>query len=384
MATIQKYSKKDGSKAYMFKAYLGIDPLTSKKKYTTRRGFKTKKEAKIALARLETEIDRNGISTTDSHVTFKEIYELWFEQYRNTVKESTLYVQKSAMKNNILPRFGNLKIAKITTVYCQKQVNYWYENYKRYPNLIGLTSKVFDYAIKLNKLQTNPMLNVIRPKVKEKIDQKKFVSTFYSKEQLKVFLEKLEKQSDLSIFLMFRILAFTGLRKGELQALRWKDIDFDKETLSINQTVAKNRYGKNHFQTPKTVASMRTITLDSKTLAYLKRLKLEQRKKFLMIGINVKKEEQLIFSNRKNEAYHVGYLNVFLNKFLEKNKLDKISVHGFRHTHCSLLFESGASIKEVQDRLGHTDIKTTMDIYTHVTEKAKEETAQKFASYINF
>lgn len=112
--------------------------------------------------------------------------------------------------------------------------------------------------------------------------------------------------------------------------------------------------------------------------------KLEQKTIFLRLGINVKKEEQLVFSNEKNEAYYIDYLNNFLKKFLKENNFDKISVHGFRHTHCSLLFESGATIKEVQDRLGHTDIKTTMDIYTHVTEKAKEETAQKFASYINF
>lgn len=68
----------------------------------------------------------------------------------------------------------------------------------------------------------------------------------------------------------------------------------------------------------------------------------------------------------------------------EKYGLRKISTHGLRHTHCSLLFEAGATIKEVQERLGHSDVKTTMDIYAHVTEKAKDEVAQKFAKYMNF
>lgn len=66
----------------------------------------------------------------------------------------------------------------------------------------------------------------------------------------------------------------------------------------------------------------------------------------------------------------------------KKYKLSKITTHGLRHTHCSLLFEAGASLKEVQDRLGHSDVKTTMDVYTHVTQKAKDEAILKFSSYI--
>ncbi len=72
-----------------------------------------------------------------------------------------------------------------------------------------------------------------------------------------------------------------------------------------------------------------------------------------------------------------------MNKIIKENELKRITVHGFRHTHCSLLFESAASIKEVQVRLGHTDIKTTMDIYTHVSEKKKEETATRFADFMD-
>ena len=73
-----------------------------------------------------------------------------------------------------------------------------------------------------------------------------------------------------------------------------------------------------------------------------------------------------------------------LDRIIKKNELKRITIHGFRHTHCSLLFEAGASVKEVQDRLGHSDIQTTMNIYAHVTEKAKEKTAEKFAKYVNF
>ncbi|HFI0025852.1 TPA: site-specific integrase [Streptococcus suis] len=76
-------------------------------------------------------------------------------------------------------------------------------------------------------------------------------------------------------------------------------------------------------------------------------------------------------------------MNYNLRCILKKYDLPYITPHGFRHTHCSLLFEAGATVKEVQERLGHEDIKTTMNIYAHVTEQAKEQTAHKFAQFMS-
>lgn len=132
MAMIKQYKKKNGEKAWYFKTYLGIDPLTRKKKYTTKRGFKTQKEAKIALSRLELEIEKTGFSVEKKEIpTFKEIYDLWYEQYKNTVKESTLFVQRNAIEKHIIPKFGSLPLDKITVVYCQEQVNDWFSYYKK-------------------------------------------------------------------------------------------------------------------------------------------------------------------------------------------------------------------------------------------------------------
>ncbi|EOH66045.1 site-specific integrase [Enterococcus mundtii] len=385
MAMIKQYKKKNGEKAWYFKTYLGIDPMTKKKKYTTKRGFKTQKEAKIALSRLELEIEKNGLPTKKIEIpTFREVYNLWYEQYKNTVKESTLFVQKNAIEKHILPKFGSLSLDKITVVYCQEQVNNWFTYYKKYSNLIGLTTRIIDYGLKIGLLSTNPMNHVIRPRKSERIDQEKYVSPFYSKEQLKSFLEILNRHEDIQLFTMFRVMSFTGLRKGELQALRWKDCDLSKGTISVNQTLAKSEYGKEIFQTPKTKHSRRTISIDDETLKYLVSWKKEQRRRYLKLGINTLKPEQLLFTDIDNKHLYLDYLNNFMKAFLKEHNLEKITIHGFRHTHCSLLFEAGVSIKEVQERMGHTDIKTTMDIYTHVTEKAKEQTAEKYAAYMNF
>lgn len=171
-------------------------------------------------------------------------------------------------------------------------------------------------------------------------------------------------------------MAFTGLRKSELLALRWKDIDFEKRTLSVKQTLATCDKSEIKFQISKTEKSLRTISIDSETLQVIKRWQLKQKEYFLKMGIKPTKDgEQLLFSSEENEPLYLDYVN---------HNLKRITPHDFRHTHCSLLFESGASIKEVQVRLGRTDIKTTMDIYTHVTKRQIEETANRFADFYKF
>jgi len=90
----------------------------------------------------------------------------------------------------------------------------------------------------------------------------------------------------------------------------------------------------------------------------------------------------LLFPSTENKPLYLEYLNHNLSKILKENNLPKMTVHGFRHTHCSLLFEAGVSIKDVQERMGHTDIKTTMNIYAHVTEQRKEKTAHDFANFM--
>lgn len=379
---IKKYKKKNGTVAYMFKAYLGIDPVTGKKKYTTKRGFKSPQEAKKAYNRLMVQVEENDV-VTNSQRLFSELADEWFEQYKNTVRESTYVAQKLAYKKHIFPLFGNLKISRISIPYCQKQVNHWYSYYKKYSNLIGLTSSVFKYALSLRLIRSNPMDAVIRPKRKKRIDEERYSAPYYEKEELLEFLEIAKNYPD-PIYPIFRILAFTGLRKGELLALRWKDIDFEKRTLSVKQTLATCDKWEIKFQVPKTEKSLRTISIDSETLQVIKRWQLRQKEYFLKMGIKpTKNGEQLLFVSEENKPLYLDYVNHNLKIIINENNLKRITPHGFRHTHCSLLFESGASLKEVQVRLGHTDIKTTMDIYTHVTKRQTEETANRFAHFMS-
>lgn len=125
MATFEKYQKKDGSYAWMFQTYLGVNPVTGKQMRTKRRGFNSLKEAKRAEKLLQVDVVEKGPSPVERAKTYKEIYLIWLDTYKETVSESTLNKEKGHMRNHILPKFGKLNIEKIDVLYCQKQVNAW-------------------------------------------------------------------------------------------------------------------------------------------------------------------------------------------------------------------------------------------------------------------
>ena len=173
MASIQKYTKKDGSKAYMFKAYLGTDPLTGKQRRTTRRGFKTIKEAKTELSRLMLEVEKNGIAV-EKNSTFKEVFEMWIEIYQKSVQPSTLDRTMVLFNAHILPKLGDLKINKITPAYMQKQVNWYVDKgtFKNYRLIITYISRIFKYAVNMNLCDNNPIDKVIIPPQKSSKQRK--------------------------------------------------------------------------------------------------------------------------------------------------------------------------------------------------------------------
>ena len=379
---IKQYTKKtDGKKYYMFQLYLGKDEITKKDRYTTRRGFKTKKEAEIAQARLKTEIADNGLLNTDI-TTFKEIYELWYEGYQHTIKESTLLVNQHIF-NLVLDKLGDMQLKKITLPYCQKVIN----GYSKIFSLAVLKkikiygSMIFDYAVKMKVIYNNPMKDVLLPKKEDDItsDDK---DKYYSKEELRQFLKLVDNEQDIKLTAMFRVLAYTGIRKGELQALNWSDVDFTNNTININKTLALNTAKRIVVQTPKSKSSIRNISIDEQTANILKRWKIKQKEIFLMIGTRFKKNQSCFTEEVTNSYLYLNFMNTNLKRICKKNDFKLIKVHGFRHTHCSLLFESGFTIQEVQDRLGHSDLKTTMSIYAHVTEKQRDNMADKFAKFM--
>lgn len=385
MSKFKRYTKKDGTIAYKFQIYAGIDKMTGKPKRTRRRGFKTKREARLAYAALQLEFQKEQHEISEAK-TFKEVYDLWINQHQHTVRDVTNERIRAHFDSHILPLFGEYNITKIPTSYCQKQLNHWASYYGSFRTLKSYTQKVFDFAITMNIMKYNPMRNCITPK-KKKDMTKKQAKKFYDVDELKLFFHTIENDVTFKDFAIFRTLAFTGLRRGELMALTWQDIDFNQKMLTVDKslTTVKN---SPLITPPKNENSERIISLDEQTLAILKQWKTQQAIELLQIGINANKPSQVVFTHPSkgnlNAYLSRDYINHSLNVIFKKHDLPRITPHDFRRTHATLLFESGASLKEVQDRLGHGNSQITLDLYTFVTKKAREDTADRFAEYANF
>ncbi len=380
-SSITSYQNKYGKTLYMFRVYLGVDELTGKTKTTTRRGFKTKKEAELALSKIKIQVSE-GTYRSSRVETYQEVYDLWIVQYEKTVEESTFVKTVGYFKNHILPSMGNYRIEKINIAVCQKHYDEWATKVKKARTIKSYAKKVLDFAIVHGYIENNPF-NHVETKVKQAyVDPiNEDEENFYSREELVTFLKHAEIHLDYKAYALLRLIAYTGMRKSEALALTWNDLNLVDNELTINKAIGRGKNTQLYLKSTKT-GKARTIKVDETTVSTLKEWKKLQIQKYFKFGINTLQKSQLIFSNKDNTFIQPGQVQKWMYSVQNKFTLKKVSPHGLRHTHCSLLFEAGASIKEVQDRLGHSDVKTTLDIYTHVTKKAKEGAIQKFVSYL--
>lgn len=377
---IEEYTTPAGKKRYRFNIYVGKDEKTGASIQIRKRGYKTRKEAEQAYLNYQVKISNGEYDpNSNSNVKFSKFIEDWLKVYQPTVKESTYATTLRIIDNHIKKDLGNYRLNKLTVAICQNTVNEWA---KTSPKVFGryarYTAKILDYAIKLELITSNPMKKVILPKVKR--EAKEFTN-FYTKKELNDFLFW-AKDYSFRAYVFFKLLAYSGLRKGEALALTWNEIDFKEGTLRVEKTLTTGLANTVIVSTPKTRSSIRTIWLEEPILHDLLQWKKVQRQNLFFIDENVYNREQLVFATSNNKHLQLVEPSQWNDAITKKHHLRRITVHGFRHTHASLLFEAGVSMQDVKERLGHSSIKTTMDIYTHVTNARKKETSIKFSSYM--
>lgn len=378
---IKKYTTKNGKTRYLFQTYLGIDPVSGKERRTTRRGFKTIKEAKQAERNLLLDVEENGLPSNQSDgfqdPTFEELAQLWLENYKTTVKPSTFENVRSKVEKMTEEHFKELKLKKITVAYCQKVVIELSKSYVLYNHYLSVINRIFKYAVLMDILDSNPFDKVIKPKSRQ-IQRK---GNFLTKEELKEFL-KLAQTATLSYFFpLVHLMGYTGLRQGEALALKWSDIDFENKKITVNKTAARIKE-KQTLQTPKTKNSKRVISIDPTTLSILKSWKKNQIKIYFKNGKHFEGDENFIFTNQRGEWVHIHNFIRYFKRFIADHKLKPITPHGLRHTHASLLFSAGVEPKNISDRLGHSTVQITLDLYTHITEEQRTDTVDKLLEYM--
>lgn len=390
MPSYKKYQTKKGPK-WKFQLFVGRDPQ-GKQIIKTRSGFDTKKEASVAAAALEKQIHNESL-LDNQYLTFKQVYHLWLDNYKLTVKESTANVTSGIVEYNILPDIGNKLVTELTPAECQKVVNYCFNRgLKSYKAMYNYLTNILDYAVSLKYLVENPAKAVIVPNAKQqnkkdlrftdKSEKVKSIENYYTKDELKIFLDCAKTLDNKQAYPLFRLLAFTGARSGEICALTWSDIDFSNNSIAINKTRAYTSKGF-VIQSPKTEHSNRVIFIDQKTSKIMKQWQIQQRKIMLILGYNVLNEKQLIFTDHKNRLLQNSSIKIYIDQIIKKTGLKKITPHGFRHTFATLAAPN-MSPKELQNQLGHKDIATTLNIYTAVTETQMQSVPDKFTAFVNF
>ncbi len=381
MATFRKYKTKKGM-LWRYQILVGTDTVTGKRKYKTKGGFYTKKEAKLAADEIEKKINNTNFLDNEN-ITFGEVYERWIDNYKLTVKESSFYTVELQYKSKILPILGHKKINQITTIECQDLINYWYSiPLKNYKAIFNLITRIFKYAKQLKIVTDDPTSSVIIPKASRQFSNLEHSRNYYTRDELKTFLEYAEKHEKYKIYVLFRLLAFSGIRKGEALALTWNDVDFKKAQITINKTIIL--VSKVKVTTPKTKSSNRTVFIDKKTLAILSEWRLRQKKELLQKGFNALSPNQLIFPDKNNHYIIPTTISKMMNRVSEGSNLHHITVHGLRHTYATLAAQGGMSVKQLQAQLGHSKVEITLDVYTSITDEQRKDTANQYISFVNF
>jgi integrase len=273
-----------------------------------------------------------------------------------------------------LPRIGKQLLKDLTSAKIEKLlIGLIQDHSESTVRLVSITlSQGLDRAVKDRLLAFNPAKGIERPRGKKRI------VTPYTLSELKALLGELESHR---LSALFRLLAYTGARRGEIIALRWSDLDFDKATLSISKN--RTRIGKMVIEQDSTKGGdgKRIVQIDSNTLRLIRDHRKRQMEERIKAG-SLWQEANYIFTQENGLPLDPSTPYQIFKRTAKRLGLRPESLHSIRHLHATELLNSGVGIHLVKDRLGHSDISTTLRIYAHIRLEQKQEVADLFASAI--
>lgn len=369
--------RKRGSK-WCFVLDLGRDPETGKRKQKWFSGFSTKKEAESAMASKIHELNQ-GIFIEPAKITLEDYLRRWLQDYAKTNCAPRTYEgYESIIEKHLIPSLGKITLDRLKPMHIQKYYSDKLSN-GRADQKGGLSARTvhhhhrllheaLEHAVRWQVIAVNPTRAVSPPK-----PQRKNIVTLTRGEVL--LLLKAAEGSKLYEPIYFAIN--TGMRRGEIFALRWDDVDFENQLISIRQTLHRTKGSGFVFRdTTKTDGSRRSIAASDSVISMLKRMKRKQIEKRIALG-SAYQDHGLIFCRDDGSPYNLDYMSREFGQLIRRNNLPPVRFHDLRHTHATLLLQQGEHPKVVSERLGHSTITITMDLYSHVMPNMQKEAAQK-------
>ena len=306
-----------------------------------------------------------------SDMLFADYMELWLEIIRSSVEKTTFSSYTQMVKGKIAPYFRNngLTLDGIQAKHIQSF--YLHELKTVSPGTVihyhANIHKALKYAVKMDLIPFNPADKVERPK------KQRYIADYYRQEELERLLEA---SRDHPYSLLIQTAAFYGLRRGEVVGLKWDAIDFEQGTISVKRTVTSTiidgKYQEFEQQSAKTKSSLRTLPLIGSFREYFMQVKEAQELNKQVCGNCYNHEyDGFVFVDELGERMRANYLTSAFLKFLEDHGLRRMRFHDLRHSCASLLLANDVPMKQIQEWLGHSDIGTTANIYSHLDYKSK-------------
>lgn len=358
---VQKYIAKNGKQQWRFSVW--YTDWTGTRKRKKQEGFKTQKEAK------EAEANFCNSKRTDIDITFENLVKA-YEEHRSVRVERTTFVIKGHMiKTKLLPYFGKMPISSIDTSTVMK----WQTELLSYRNpktgkpyeatylhqIHNQLSAIFNFAVKYYGLARNParLCGSIGKRNADKFD-------FWTYDEFQQFIQY--TQGDITAFTTFNLLFYSGIREGEFLALTLNDFDFKKNTLFINKSLATVE-GETFEKDTKTYKSTRTIALPVPIMDMVQQY-----------------ADSLYKYNPSDRLFPINKygLHQKMLKYCKESGIRKIKIHELRHSHASHLIELGIAPLSISERLGHEDIKTTLNTYSHLYPNKQSEIVELLADLL--
>lgn len=352
------------------------DPLTGRPVPASFSG-KTKKEAMDKAKKAEAPLN-TGVYQEAKKMVVSEWFDLWLEIYcKGRVKPLTCSSYEGIIRNHILPEIGEMKLQAVKGIHIQRLYSAVLEkglSPKSVKNVSAVLHKAFQNAVKLGYLTINPCDGAELPKV-TKAEIKPL-----DDEEIPAFLKAIQNSPFENAY---ALCLFTGLCEGECMGLSWRQVDFKKGRITIDQQLQKGKGTHRGYHVVSSTKSSkpRTIALPPVAVKHLQAEKVRQLENRLKAGPAWKNVDDLVFTDEQGQHYAISTFYKHFKRIVASIGRPDARPHDLRHTAATIAVASGADIKSVQDMLGHATASFTLGTYAHASEKMREDTASRMQSY---
>ena len=337
---------------------------------------KTKDEVRKKLAQKVVELD-SGIYSDPSQMKVKEWADIWQKDYLNAVKPSTKEQYAYNIRRHIVPALGATRLSKLTPPMIQRFYNKSLQALtpKSVRNIHGILHKMLSQAVKVRYIPINPCDACEPPTVPRKEIKP------LTPEQVTMFLHEIKGTANEKMLI---VDIFTGMRQSEIAGLTWDCIDFDRGTITIYRQYRKERHfgGKGVYQfSPLKNNKPRTITPAQTVMDTLKELK-EEQDAFAEQADFYDNPDGFVFTNHKGKPIPSPTMYGNFKRVAKKIGCPSARYHDLRHTFATLSLQNGDDVKTVSSNMGHATVAFTLDVYGHVSEQMKKDSADRMENFI--